>query len=185
MKIVFYYISLLILISSCFDNDSHYRVSDLRSPDSTNSSIQKLEKYVNLKAYPPISVSFRYYDKEDSKSTLPENSNYDVIVEAILYYDYNIAKQLDSSCHCLLEKNCNDTEVFINILNNSMNFMPSGNFEFEWLNADILKKIKSRKGFNCSDRAFNKKEYQFIGFIPIGDRIILKSTENKSSFYGH
>ena len=88
--------------------ESHHRRSDLKSPDSTSFSIEKLEKYVNLKSYPPTSVSFRYYDKKDSKSILLNKSNYDVIIEAILYYDYDIAELLDSSCHCLIGEHCYD-----------------------------------------------------------------------------
>ena len=188
MKNSFFVICLVILASSCSTNISHQKLSDLKTPISTNFNMKKLGNYINLEAYPPINVSFKYYDKNDSESTLENTSNYDVIIEAVLYYDYNIAQKLDSSCHCLLEKTCDEKDssiqnnTYMNFINSSINYMPKGTFEFDWLSKELRNKIKARNGMNCSDRRFKINMNQFIGFIPIDDRIILKCTKSTSEY---
>ncbi|MFN6074851.1 MAG: hypothetical protein ACK46Y_04735 [Fluviicola sp.] len=123
-----------------------------------SENITKLSKYVNLKSYKPLKVKW-IYEKQGgpSNSRVPGPSDYKL--EAVLFFDKATIKELKENYSLL-----------------SVSLLPSptkGQYKFEWLDQNIIKKLNNKNLMNYNSYFFNNGNTMDGTFTIVDDGIVL------------
>jgi hypothetical protein len=141
----------ILLLSSC------ERSNDLKVV-KPSENISELSRHINLKRYKPLKVKW-IYEKQGgpSNSRVPGPSDYKL--EAVLFFDKATIKELKENYSLL-----------------SVSLLPSptkGQYKFEWLDQNIIKKLNNKNLMNYNPYFFNNGNTMDGSFTIVDDGIVL------------
>lgn len=123
-----------------------------------SENISELSMHINLKRYKPLKVKWIYYRQGGpSNSRVPGPSDYKL--EAVLFFDKTTIKELKE----------NYSLLSVSLLSPPIN----GQYKFEWLDQNIIKKLNNKNLINYNPYFFNNGNTMDGSFTIVDDEIVL------------